>query len=238
MKWKTVERLCVFMCAALLCRPFFCYAAVAHVRIQASAFYEETDTSLGESNTGWEEDYTDTDMRRGILAVRAETFEGFHGIVYVVFQEIIGGRQWELELDGERMYLANLTLPVGRYRVMELAAVSGGREFDINAEQEEIEINDGKTTACRIAVEPNSLYRFPYEETEWEDEAEQDGSHLAEEGNIQTEGVFSENEPEESENGEGMKEHGVSIFFVIGLLGMTLCTGSLFYVLKKKREGG
>lgn len=64
----------------------------------------------------WEEEYTDTDTRRGILAVRAETFQGFHGVVQAVFQNTSGGRRWMADLDGEPEYAVNLELPPGIYR--------------------------------------------------------------------------------------------------------------------------
>ena len=78
----------------------------------------------------WEEEFTDTDTRRGILAVRGEVFQGFGGQVRIVVKEMEGGRETVILLTGESDYMANRELRPGRYQVETVEADSDGRKFD------------------------------------------------------------------------------------------------------------
>lgn len=115
-----------------------------------------------------QEEYTDTDMCRGILAVRMEAFEGFHGTAELTVCGKESGREWKVSLNQEAFYQANQELPVGEYRVSDILAVSEGRAFDCLAEPAEISLTEGKTTFCRISIFPGSVYQVPYEEDEME----------------------------------------------------------------------
>lgn len=115
-----------------------------------------------------QEEYTDTDMRRGILAVRMEAFEGFHGTAELTVCGKESGREWRIILKQEAFYQANQELPVGEYRISGILAVSEGRAFDCLIEPAEISLSEGKTTFCRVSVFPGSVYQVPYEAGEME----------------------------------------------------------------------
>lgn len=234
-QWKKMGWQCFLVWMLLLGVPFQGYAETMEDALTGHSTYEGDDTV-------WEEEYTDTDVRKGTLAVRADAFWGFHGTVRAVFQEINGRRTWTAVLYEETNYLANLTLPVGTYRLAELEAVSDGREFDCSSEPMEAEVEDGKTVLWKITVTPNSWYRLPYEESEL---AEEVGiEEISEEDNRENEnGSLEAVIPEEARKEKNMEKKPersgrIPIFLVVGMLGMAVCTGSLFYVLKRNREGG
>lgn len=234
---KRIRKYCLLLGVILYTFSFSSHAASMEGAATENPVYRE--------NENWEEEYTDTDTRRGTLAVRADVFQGFHGLVQAVFQNANGGKYWFAELDGEHSYLANLSLPAGTYWLIGLNAVSDGREFDCEAGQEEISVKDGETVLYPIIVEPGSLYRLPYEETNGETE----GTHNTEEKAMEqtAEGTAepaaelatgSAAEPAKSSN-EGQRTQGkIPIFLLIGLMGMGACTTCLFCVIKKNREGG
>ena len=118
---------------------------------------------------GWEEEFTDTDSRRGILAVRGEVFQGFGGQVQLVVREMEGGRETVISMTGEGGYIANQELQPGTYQVTALQADSGGRKFDCHMDSMEIEVETDRITLCRIFVTPGSVYQVPHEETETEE---------------------------------------------------------------------
>lgn len=122
---------------------------------------------------GWEEEFTDTDTRTGILAVRGEVFQGVGGRVQVGLEEMETGRETEIVMTGEGGYLANEELRPGRYQVVSVEANSEGRKFDCRVECEEIEVKADEVTLCWISVEPGSVYQVPYgEETETGEEGQ------------------------------------------------------------------
>lgn len=62
---------------------------------------------------GWEEEYTDTDSRRGTLSIRCETFQGFHGRIKLHIRNMVGGWERSATLTEKGGYAVNLSLPVG-----------------------------------------------------------------------------------------------------------------------------
>ena len=88
----------------------------------------------GDMGVDWEKEFTDTDTRRGILAVRSEVFQGFGGQVRIVVKEMEGGRETAISLAGESDYMANRELRPGRYQVVSVEADSDGRKFDCHVE--------------------------------------------------------------------------------------------------------
>lgn len=118
---------------------------------------------------GWEEEFTDTDSRRGILAVRGEVFQGFGGQVQLVVKEVEGGRETVISLHREGGYIANQELQPGRYQVVFVEADSDGRKFDSHVEAEELVVDTDRVTMCQFFVNPGSVYQVPHEETETEE---------------------------------------------------------------------
>lgn len=154
--------------AVLLMGTVSAEAAVGEMQ-SGSVSGETTGDTVTETVSEYgQEDYTDTDMRRGILAVRMEAFEGFHGTAELTVCGKESGREWKVSLNQEAFYQANQELPVGEYRVSSILTVSEGRAFDCLAEPAEFSLAEGKTTFCRISIFPGSVYQVPYEEDEME----------------------------------------------------------------------
>lgn len=123
--------------------------------------------SFGEPVTGAEEQddlFTDTDMRRGMLAVRCDTFQGFSGIVELKLKGQENEKEITLLMTKESGYLVNQELLPQVYQIEELTADSGGRTFDCKIEDYQIAIENDGITMFRITIEPGSLYLVPYEE--------------------------------------------------------------------------
>lgn len=212
--------------AVLLMGTVSAEAAVGELQPE-SVSGEISGDAVGETVSEYgQEEYTDTDMRRGILAVRMEAFEGFHGTAELTVCGKESGREWKVSLNQEAFYQANQELPVGEYRVSDILAVSEGRAFDCLAEPAEISLTEGKTTFCRISIFPGSVYQVPYEEDEMEgvgseveegsnggrkledtngkeqDIAEAEGEN-AEAGNVKTEREGTEPLEDRKTNGKG-----------------------------------
>ena len=129
---------------------------------------KSTEWEMEPETDGWEEEFKDTDSRRGILAVRGEVFQGFGGQVQLVVREMEGGREMVISMTGESDYIANQELRPGTYQVTALQADSGGRKFDCHMDSMGIEVETDRITLCRISVTPGSVYQIPHEETETE----------------------------------------------------------------------
>ena len=115
--------------------------------------------------TGWEEEYTDTDSRRGTLSIRCETFQGFHGTVELHMRNMAGGWRRSAALTEKDGYAVNLSLPVGVYEIERLEAQTDGRKFRCQADRTEVEIEDQRIIMCQITITPESVYRLPYEDS-------------------------------------------------------------------------
>jgi len=76
---------------------------------------KSTEWEMEPEADGWEEEFTDTDSRRGILAVRGEVFQGFGGQVQLVVREMEGGRETVISLHKEGGNIANQELWPGTY---------------------------------------------------------------------------------------------------------------------------
>ena len=201
---------------------------------------------------GWMEEYSDTEARYGTLALRADAFEGFHGKISIRIRRGMNGRTCEIVLTGDNLYLDNLHIPVGDYVVTELSAVSEGREFDCSAEPEDIPISEDNVTVCKIRVEPGSVYRLPDEEAisntgevqepVWTDAEDSIGSADVVKTEAQTTaGSFMEDGMEytgaESPDSRTGILGNLSPLLLVGLLGISGCAGSFFYVWRQNRRG-
>lgn len=140
---------------------FICFGFLA--ALPGMSFASASETLPGEEG-GWEEEYTDTDIRKGTLAVRCEVFQGFHGTVYLRLKGITGGRERQFSLTGESNYSMNLPLGEEGYRIVGLEAVSSGRRYECRADGEEFRIRADETVICQIHVAPNGVYQIPYDE--------------------------------------------------------------------------
>lgn len=186
----------------------------------------------GTQGVDWEEEFTDTDTRRGILAVRSEVFQGFGGGVRIVVKEAEGGRETVISLTGEIGYMANQKLRPGRYQVMDVEADSGGRKFDCHVEPEEMVVNTDGVTLCRVFVRPGSVYQVTYETAE-EIQVSESGDRETE----QTPEAVDENENIESGVVKGDSrvegQGGVPVVLVIAVFGIAASLYGARWVIRR-----
>ncbi|XBX03532.1 hypothetical protein QMP26_23595 [Enterocloster clostridioformis] len=186
--------------------------------------------------TGWEQEYTDTDSRRGTLSVRCETFQGFHGTIELHMRNMAGGWKRSATLTEKDGYAGNLFLPVGVYKIESFEAQTDGRKFRCQADRTEVEIEDERIIMCRITITPESVYRLPYEDSA---EAAASGTPAAavtrSAGNERRNTEESELAGEETnQKTELQGSIRVSPLWILGILGATLCLYELYYVIKRK----
>ena len=185
----------------------------------------------------WDEEYTDTDIEKGTLAVRCQVFQGFQGAVTIYFTGMTGGRTFTVSLDKDRDYIANISLPGEQYKVTGVTAMSGLREYDCHAEPDSFAVEPDSVFICKVFVNPDSVRRFP-EETEvriadqvveTEIPGLEDGTELAV-SEEQTEPTVSER-PVDNERKRGR----ISVSAVLGMTLILISTGSLFYIRSREK---
>ena len=232
MKFRKRIRFFIVLAIVCLVSRMTLRTAMAEEISKAEAEERQTPTFLEEDT----DEYTDTDTRRGILAIRLNAFDEFHGEVEL-FCCRAGSKEWSLTLTPEKQYVENCSLPVGDYQITGILAASGGREYDCMADNEFFSIREGEVTLIRVTVSAGSLYRVPYEVEENEDE----NSEERVQGVSQTvDTVIQEDIPEEaeSEQEDKGKEQGIPVLFLAGILGIAAC-GWLFYLaVKQTKKGG
>lgn len=181
-----------------------------------------------EAAAAWEEDYTDTNTEKGTLAVRGEVFEGFQGQVTVCFEGLEGGRTFAVTLDKARDYMKNLSLTGETYRVADVTALSGLREYDCHVQPVTVEVQADEISILRISVTPNSVRKFPEEtEPEWTEPVAETKTAEPEE---QTEPAIPEETPDDTQH-----QGGVPILGILGLALGLACAGSLIYIQKREK---
>lgn len=190
------------------------------------------ETSGRLSLESWEEEFTDTDTGRGTLAVRCETFKGFHGTIELRIQGLIGGREFTASLTEEGGYRINLALPVESYVVRELKAVSNRWNYVCQAEQTELDIVTDAVSLLKVRVTANGILTLPDEEPE-------------EERSPETRGSEENRKLQETEAGPAagaaepqMKGRQIPPFLMAGVFGLAACLAGFYYVMKKNRTGG
>lgn len=233
---KFGKRIRFFIVLAIVC-------LVSRMALRTSMAEEIPEAGAGErqtqTHTFLEEDtdeYTDTDTRRGILAIRMNAFDEFRGEVEF-FCCRSGTREWSLTLTPEKQYVENCSLPVGDYQITGILAASGGREYDCMADNEFFSIREGEVTLIRMTVSAGSLYRVPYEVEENAGEKLEErvqGESLTEE-RVMEEDIVEE---EKNERADNRKAKGIPVLVLTGILGIAVC-GWLFYLaVKQTKEGG
>ena len=232
MKFRKRIRFFIVLAIVCLVSRMTLRTAMAEEISKAEAEERQTPTFLEEDT----DEYTDTDTRRGILAIRLNAFDEFHGEVEL-FCCRAGSKEWSLTLTPEKQYVENCSLPVGDYQITGILAASGGREYDCMADNEFFSIREGEVTLIKVTLSAGSLYRVPYEVEENEDENPEE--HV--QGVSQTvDAVIQEDRTEEaeSEREDNGKEQGIPVLFLTGILGIAVC-GWLFYLaVKQTKEGG
>lgn len=75
-----------------------------------------------------EDEYSGTELEPANIAVRAEIFEGFTGMVHVTIEEN-GGVQREIDLDSSVFFEWNLSVNSGNYRLKSVEATQNDPEI-------------------------------------------------------------------------------------------------------------
>lgn len=181
---------------------------------------------------GWEEEYTDTDTRRGTLSIRCQTFQGFHGIVELCIRMMDGGGEKRVTLTEDGGYALNLSLPEGLYQITAAEAQTDGRQYGSQIRETQFGVLTGKIVMCQVSITPDSVYQFPYEESDRED-------------------TISENIDGVRENALGAEEETPvlaseaepvgkfpNLFAAAGVLVLAGCLFGIFLMRRQKNEGG
>lgn len=109
-----------------------------------------------------DQDYTDTEQRSCILAVRADVFEGFAGEVEVRIQDSFGNEEICV-LTADNRYAWNLTVAEGSYIAKAVTAKEGNDSFEVKRLSSRLQVSEGELTVCRLVV---TDYKIGDEETE------------------------------------------------------------------------
>lgn len=142
-----------------------CIAGITSIFLILKIYGAElTGEKQAQTEINWEENYTDTDSEKGILAVRCQAFQGFQGIVSASVVQSGSGRAYSVLLEPDNGYTQNLELPVGNYYLNSIEAVSENRLFACINQPEEFFIGINEVSVCRILVEPDSRILFPEED--------------------------------------------------------------------------
>ena len=101
--------------------------------------------------TADDQDYTDTEQKFCVLAVRAEVFPGFEGEVEVVLQDGFG-RIETCALTAENGYGWNLSVAEGCYQAVDVQAREGESRFEVKRLSSRLQVTEGEVTVCRLVV--------------------------------------------------------------------------------------
>lgn len=183
--------------------------------------------------TMWDEEYTDTDTKKGTLAVRCQVFQGFQGEVTIHFTGMAGGRAFTVSLDKDRDYIANISLQREQYKVTGVTAMSGLREYDCHADLDIFAVEPDSVFICKVFVNPDSVRRFPEEtEVRMADQVVETERFGLEEG---TEAAVSEEQTEPTVSESPVNHDRIPVSGVLGMALILICAGSLFYLNKRER---
>lgn len=176
----------------------------------------------------WEEEYTDTDSEKGILAVRCEAFQGFQGEVRVHFAGMTGGKTFIVTLDKDGDYLENLSLMREQYKVTSVTATSELREYDCHAEPEAVVVEANEISICKVFVNPDSIQRFPEETKKQQTNP-----------TVETEMAEPEEKTEPAMPREPVKKESaqrkIPVSGILGIALILVCVGSLLYLHKREK---
>lgn len=202
---------------------------------------KNTEWGMEPDANGWEEEFTDTDSRRGILAVRGEVFQGFGGQVLLVVREMEGSRKTVISMTGEGGYIANQELRPGTYQVVSVEADSDGRKFDCHVEAEELVVDRDRVTMCRFFINPGSVYQVTYE-TEGEiQRMENRDKEVGTEPALGTaEGQVNKQGERERNLTEGYsvleEQSGIPIAFVAAVFGTVISLYSVVRIIRRHQN--
>ncbi|MFR5631491.1 MAG: hypothetical protein ACLUFH_00650 [Monoglobales bacterium] len=172
--------------------------------------YAETTVNT-EVQLNLDEAYTNTDSRRGILAVRCNTFQGFSGEVTVQLKGAESEKSYRITLTEESGYMENRELIPQLYQIESVKADSEGRSFDCKADLEEFVIETDQIEVLKIRVEPGSVYRVPW--------GEESSAIAAQEVNQKLENIQVEESDIQSESQEHTNPPVLAVLAILSFVG-------------------
>ncbi len=130
--------------------------------------------------TAEDQDYTDTEQKFCVLAVRAEVFPGFEGEVEVVLQDGFG-RIETCALTAENGYGWNLSVAEGCYQAVDVQAREGESRFEVKRLSSRLQVTEGEVTVCRLVVTDYEIT----EETEMPSKEGETEEHMKNQGTME-----------------------------------------------------
>ena len=101
--------------------------------------------------SGIGEDYTGTELVPAVLALRAETFEGFHGTVQVLLEEK-SGKQKEVELNDRNFFSLNICVNSGDYTIRTAEAKDSEKPYVTEFSTDTVHLPEKSTRVMKIRV--------------------------------------------------------------------------------------
>lgn len=102
------------------------------------------------------EDYTGTELVPAVLALRAETFEGFHGTVQVLLEEKSGKRK-EVELNDKNFFSMNICMNSGDYAIHTAEAKDTENSYVTKFSSDTVHLPEKSTRVMKIRVSEKKL---------------------------------------------------------------------------------
>lgn len=106
--------------------------------------------------SGIGEDYTGTELVPAVMALRAETFEGFHGTIQVLLEEK-SGKQKEVELNDKNFFSLNICLNSGDYAIRTAEAKDTENSYVTEFSSDTVHLPEKSTRVMKIRVAEKKL---------------------------------------------------------------------------------
>lgn len=170
------------------------------------------------------EDFTGTELVPAVIALRAETFEGFHGTIQILLEEKSGMRK-EAELNEENFYSLNICVNSGDYALCKVEAKDTADSYVTEFSSEAVHLPEKATRVMKIRV------------TDTKVEPPEDSLDEKEPAEPQTEPHTKQQaENKEGKEGGSMQEMGVKkVMAIFGGIGAACLAGVLLLRRKHKK---
>lgn len=175
------------------------------------------------------EDFTGTELIPAVIALRAETFEGFHGTIQVLLEEK-SGMQKEAELNDGNFFSLNICVNSGDYVLRKAEAKEGEISYIAKFSSDAVHLPEKETRVMKIHVTDEKMELR-------EDPAENKAGDKAEVADPQAE-PHTEHQAENEEGKEGgsMQEMGIKkVLALFGSIGAACLAGILLLRRKHKK---
>jgi|GEM_PF-4638117 len=122
---------------------YVCFDAVGNVLVRADEILTDRDFSSYAS---------DTELDKGMVALRTEYVEGFNGVIYLIFTNSNGG-QVVYEIDEEMEYMRNIHLASNTYVLIGVTRNEGSeQEYKVEVSPGEFTISNNGFLVVNIIV--------------------------------------------------------------------------------------